>query len=161
MARSIPEVLAATSDKSHLHLCCSRHLRTLSLPSSDRDCHVTPSCNRGIGLCSQFVAWLVAGRWSLVGWAVALAMALRTNSPYAYPGYYQQGSAAIGKSVSNSIGAERQLHPAPVAPATPEGDVDRVGESVQPGDMRRFDDGWARYDSSHRWIYIPEDGMPG
>jgi hypothetical protein len=28
--------------------------------------------------------------WTLIGWAVALAMALRTNPPHAYPQYWQQ-----------------------------------------------------------------------
>jgi hypothetical protein len=30
--------------------------------------------------------------WTLIGWAVALAMALRTNPPHAYPQYWQQGA---------------------------------------------------------------------
>jgi len=28
--------------------------------------------------------------WTLIGWVIALAMALRTNPPHAYPQYWQQ-----------------------------------------------------------------------
>ena len=42
-----------------------------------------------VNVGSVFVINLLLG-WTLIGWAVALAMALRTNPPYAYPHYLQQ-----------------------------------------------------------------------
>ena len=44
-----------------------------------------------VNIGSVFAINLLLG-WTLVGWAVALAMALRTNPPYAYhPSAWQQG----------------------------------------------------------------------
>jgi hypothetical protein len=42
-----------------------------------------------VNVGSVFAINLLLG-WSLIGWAIALAMALRTNPPYAYPHYWQQ-----------------------------------------------------------------------
>lgn len=41
-----------------------------------------------VNIGSVFAINLLLG-WSLIGWAVALAMALRTNPPYAYPQWQQ------------------------------------------------------------------------
>ncbi len=44
-----------------------------------------------VNIGSVFAVNLLLG-WTLIGWAVALAMALRTNPPYAYPpSGWQQG----------------------------------------------------------------------
>jgi hypothetical protein len=43
-----------------------------------------------VNIGSVFAINLLLG-WSLVGWVVALAMALRTNPPHAYPQVWQQG----------------------------------------------------------------------
>lgn len=42
--------------------------------------------------------------WTLVGWAVALAMALRTNPPHAYPQYCQQQHPRGGYTGPNPAG---------------------------------------------------------
>lgn len=44
-----------------------------------------------VNIGSVFVVNLFLG-WTVIGWIVALAMALRTNPPHAYPEYWQQGS---------------------------------------------------------------------
>jgi hypothetical protein len=41
-----------------------------------------------VNIGSVFAVNLLLG-WTLIGWAVALAMALRTNPPYAYPQAWQ------------------------------------------------------------------------
>jgi hypothetical protein len=47
-----------------------------------------------VNIGSVFAINLLLG-WTLIGWAIALAMALRTNPPYAYPQARQtQGLAA-------------------------------------------------------------------
>ncbi len=42
------------------------------------------SIRKVVNVGSVFAVNLLLG-WTLIGWAVALAMALRTNPPYAYP----------------------------------------------------------------------------
>jgi hypothetical protein len=47
-----------------------------------------------VNIGSVFAVNLLLG-WTLVGWAVALAMALRTNPPYAYPQSWQVPGAGV------------------------------------------------------------------
>jgi predicted membrane chloride channel (bestrophin family) len=44
---------------------------------------------RVVNVGSVFAINLLLG-WTLIGWAVALAMALRTNPPHAYDDYWQR-----------------------------------------------------------------------
>lgn len=49
---------------------------------------IVGSSRKVVNIGSIFAINLFLG-WSLVGWVVALAMALRTNPPHAYPQYWQ------------------------------------------------------------------------
>ena len=48
-----------------------------------------------VNIGSVFAINLLLG-WTLIGWAIALAMALRTNPPYAYPTARHQGQQLVG-----------------------------------------------------------------
>jgi hypothetical protein len=103
-----------------------------------------------VNVGSVFAVNLLFG-WSLVGWAVALAMALRTNPPHAHPQFWE--NKPLVRMPANTP-------PPPIAgPQT--GRNYPPSEIVKPGDMRQFDEGWARYDSSGRWIYVttPPDSL--
>lgn len=47
---------------------------------------IVGAARKVVNIGSVFAVNLLLG-WSLIGWVVALAMALRTNPPYAYPGW--------------------------------------------------------------------------
>lgn len=49
---------------------------------------IVGAARKVVNIGSVFAINLLLG-WTLIGWAVALAMALRTNPPYAYPHSWQ------------------------------------------------------------------------
>jgi hypothetical protein len=53
--------------------------------------------------------------WTLIGWVVALAMALRTNPPHAYPQFWGNGSPATRRSPN----AGRHAPSSQVGPSQP------------------------------------------
>jgi hypothetical protein len=56
------------------------------------------SSRKVVNIGSIFAIKLFFG-WSLIGWVVALAMALCTNPPHAYPQYWQGGGPTPGAAV--------------------------------------------------------------
>lgn len=50
-----------------------------------------------VNVGSVFAINLLLG-WTLIGWAVALAMAVRTNPPHAYQQYWQPNGPSTGPS---------------------------------------------------------------
>jgi hypothetical protein len=75
---------------------------------------IVGSVRKVVNIGSVFAINLFLG-WSLVGWVVALAMALRTNPPHAYPQMWQQEPAPA----SGVPGVPP--HPMSVSPAAPPG----------------------------------------
>jgi hypothetical protein len=65
---------------------------------------VVGAIRRVVNIGSVFAINLLLG-WSLIGWAIALAMALRTNPPYAYREYWQ--GPAAGQSAQPIDSLER------------------------------------------------------
>jgi Superinfection immunity protein len=112
-----------------------------------------------VNIGSVFAINLLLG-WSLIGWVVALSLALRTNPPYAYPGHRQAQTYLIADVTKTSGVAHEQAGAAVQPTGGGAKHLDKGVEIVQPGDMRHFDDGWARFDSSGRWIYTADDKEP-
>lgn len=66
-----------------------------------------------VNIGSVFAINLLLG-WTLVGWAVALAMALRTNPPHAYPGWQSPNSTLPPPRVPNAPPGWYEISPTEV-----------------------------------------------
>jgi hypothetical protein len=71
------------------------------------------SIRKVVNVGSVFAINLLLG-WTLLGWAIALAMALRTNPPYANPQVRQQGLGLPEGAAPKP--ASSPLSPPPAAP---------------------------------------------
>ena len=84
--------------------------------------------------------------WTLIGWVVALAMALRTNPPYAHQQFWQPGGP--GQAAGSPAGASSRQ-------PGPSGDQAASSPGATPTEPGWYVDPWSRscrrYWDGHAW----------
>jgi hypothetical protein len=106
-----------------------------------------------VNIGSVFAINLLLG-WTLIGWVVALAMALRTNPPYAYPPSWQDPTPPRSRQ-DLFPGLPSSSPPPPAAPPTP-----APGWYPDPTGVERWWDG-TQWTPSTRQPSPDSDASPG